>query len=1486
MEPVRVEFLMVDGMSSRLNAAGRSVDELKGKARGVSREMEGLDKASAKVRDTLGKLAAAFTARELVSKIATVRGEFQQLEVAFKTMTGDADKANALMSQLTHTAAVTPFGMQDVAQGAKQLLAYGLEAEKVNGTLIRLGDIAAGLSVPLNDLVYLYGTTMTQGRLYTQDLNQFLGRGIPLAEELAKQFGVTKDKIKGLVEEGRVGFPEVKKAIESMTNSGGRFGGLMEAQSATITGQLSNIEDAFDMMFNNIGKQSEGMINTVLGGVSTLVENYEKVAKELLSIAAAYGIYKAAVIALSAVEKARLTLTLSIGAAEKTVTAAQAIRFAMTTKLKAAQEALNAAMIKNPYGLVAAAVAGLAYGIYKLATMQTDAEKAQKRLDDATKEYNRNVAAEQLQIDSLFSRLKAAKKGTEEFEDAKEAIISQYGVYLNKLGAEVRSLNDVEAAYKAVSAAARDAARARAMEAFTKDAADTYAGAESDEKEEIYKFLKKQYGNQKSKSGRNKADDFYWQLVGAINGTRKLNENWVKQFDVQHTVTSPSTGIPVYTYTTNEIRDRLANIRRARGTYDNTMAEARRRFGDAPEEEEKKTVKNTPVVKDYDYWEQKKKEAESQLRALDSSKKGSKEWNRLQKEAQAAQREMDSFSASNTDKATAQRERQAQKDQRAEERRVAARKEIGERMADLEVQNQEREINLMEEGREKRLKEIDKDYKEQKNAIEKKAGDLADTNKKAGAKGLNGNGLTKEQQDAIDKANELNEQQKAKSQDDLLKEDAQAMRDYLKEYGNYQQQKLAIAEEYAGKIRQAQSEGERMRLTAERDAAVRGVDQKAMAREIDWQGVFGELTGLLGEQLKDTLEKLEAYTKTDEFRGRSDTDKQTVYEAIDRLRETVPGGKGTLDFGKIRAQMEALGAAVSRYRQATVDQEQAYAALQAAQEDYENAMKNGTGEQKAAAKSTLAAAQSAAAGADAAYNAAATDMQTLGEEYRAASTDTIKGLNSVADGLQGFASGTLQGAFNGLQKTLEGLSKLNIGGKVGDAVGKLSETLSSAGFIGQIISAILSILDILKDGIGPIISGLIDTILNAVSGILSNILSGKFITQIGSSLIKGIGGILDAVTFGGFSSWFGNGDSDKTLHQDIEYLTASNENLKQAIDNLADKLDEAPVSESTGIYERQKKLLEESMANTQEMMRRSGAAYSNGFLGIGGKRSSNKKINDAMSGGDWDRISAIVGRAVRNAGDFWTLTSEEMAKVADEATDLYSKIEAYADDGHENAAQYMDEYISYYKQLEELQEAYNEKLTGFSFDSVRDGFKDMLLDMSADADDFAKDIEETLLGSVVEGMMSETYTERLRQWYKDFAASMRENDGSLSKKDADKMREDYNKIVQDAIAERDKLMETLGIDPEKLASGTSQSAKSGGFTAMTQDQGTKLEGMFTSGLQHWSSMDARMEDVSVKMSLAEGHLAKIEENTGASAKHLDEIKEDLKKVIRDGLKVK
>lgn len=268
----------------------------------VVSDAERMDDAWSKMKGSLGELAAAAALGSFVNKVIQVRGEVQQLEVAFETMLGSKAKAEALMSDVINLAAKTPFGLQDVSNATKMLLAYGSTAENVADEIKMLGNIASGLSIPLNDMIYLYGTTRTQGRMFTQDLRQFMGRGIPLAEELAKQFGVTKDEVGALVTAGKVGFPEMQKALQGMTSEGGQFFNLMDKQSQTITGQISNLEDAIYQMFNKIGESQQETISKGISFASMLVENYEKVIGVISHLIIVYGSYKAAVMAVAAAQ--------------------------------------------------------------------------------------------------------------------------------------------------------------------------------------------------------------------------------------------------------------------------------------------------------------------------------------------------------------------------------------------------------------------------------------------------------------------------------------------------------------------------------------------------------------------------------------------------------------------------------------------------------------------------------------------------------------------------------------------------------------------------------------------------------------------------------------------------------------------------------------------------------------------------------------------------------------------------------------------------------------------------------------------------------------------------------------------------------------------------------------------------------------------------------------------------------------------------------
>ena len=804
--------------------------------------------------------------------------------------------------------------------------------------------------------------------------------------------------------------------------------------------------------------------------------------------------------------------------------------------------------------------------------------------------------------------------------------------------------------------------------------------------------------------------------------------------------------------------------------------------------------------------------------------------------------------------------------------RLATERRLAQDLAALQAENRKEEINRMQAGTEKKLAQIEYDYNARKEEINRQEADWKRENKEAGLS-TGDNGLTREQQDELEKARASNTASRKKAEANVYREEAEAMRDYLKEYGTFQQQKLAIAEEYAEKIRKAQSQGERLTLEKQRDAAVHKVDMEALTQKIDWGAAFGDLTGLLADQMKNLLGELKQYVKTDEFKKTGAADQQVVYDAIERIQSMLPGGNGTLDFARLQTQMHALGDAVTRVQNAELQQEAAFIRLKAAQADYNKALESGNQAEIERTQIALQTAQSSSVSADEEYLNATSEMKALAGEVKSASRDTVDGLNMVSNGLHGFASGTLQGSFEGIQNMLTGLSKLNIGGKVGDAISRMSETLSSAGVIGQIISAILSILDLLKDGIGPIISSLIDTIFNAITGILDNILSGDLFKQIGGSLVKGIGGLLNTVSFGGFNKLFGIGGNAKEVQAAIDRLTDRNEKLQTSIEDLTDTIKASKGTKSVEAYRDAYKYQKETNANylqiAKEQARYSGSHHSWNYYWGG------------FSQAQIDKLSGQIGR--RWDGNLWSLSPEEM-KALRSNVDMWTQIQNTGKGGYGGRlTEKLDDYIDQAGKLEELTDQLYEGLTGISFDGMYSSFIDNLMNMKYGAKDAAEDISEYFMRAMLSNKIGEMYSDKLKGWWEKFGKAMEDNE--LTEAERKALADEYLQYVEEAVDLRDKLAAATGYDKTQQG-GMSQSAKAGGFTAMTQDQGTKLEGMFTGGLQHWSSMDDRLESVVEKMDTAEGHLARIAENTGVSAGHLGEIKDEIKKMIRDGLKVK
>lgn len=312
LENMRNEYVLYAGSANPAKEATNmltdSMSQMIERMKSAPTAGEGMTSLFQRVTGDAHMLSAALLGglgfEQLTSSIFNTRSQFQQLEISFNTMLGSADKSKQLMDELIQTAAHTPFDMSSITSGAKQLLAYGTEAKDVNKTLVQLGDIASGLNIPLGDLVYLYGTTVSQGRMFTMDLRQFMGRGVPLAEELGKILHQNTTEVQESVSKGKVTSDIFKEAIANMTQAGGRFGGLMEQQSKTLEGQWSNIGDSVQQAFNEIGKKSEGVFSSGLSIISAMVENWQEVIKVIGVATIAVGSYRASLMAAASIRKA------------------------------------------------------------------------------------------------------------------------------------------------------------------------------------------------------------------------------------------------------------------------------------------------------------------------------------------------------------------------------------------------------------------------------------------------------------------------------------------------------------------------------------------------------------------------------------------------------------------------------------------------------------------------------------------------------------------------------------------------------------------------------------------------------------------------------------------------------------------------------------------------------------------------------------------------------------------------------------------------------------------------------------------------------------------------------------------------------------------------------------------------------------------------------------------------------------------------------
>ena len=1352
-----------------------------------------VDALMSSLKRTAAEIGGLAAIKKFGTDVIDATGKMQQLQVALSTILQSKSKADALLAEVTEFARKTPFNLDDVANGAKQLLAYGSSAETVVDELSMLGDVASGLQIPLSSLIYLYGTLRVQGRAYWRDIQQFQGRGVNVVEEMAKNLGVTQDQIKKLVEEGKIGFKDVEKAFQSMTSEGGKFNNMLENAAGTWPQRIANLEDTLFTKLVDFGNKYKEVFEFGIGTAEELVEHLDDVISVIGGLIAAYGTYRAALIVTAVAQKA--------------VGFVDSIRLIIAYRKEmglatAAQQAFNLAAKSNVYVALLSVLVGLGTAIYMFTKRTNEATASQKALDDVSKNFNATIKSEQAEIDRLFDALRNAKEGTNEYQKAKDDILNKYGQYLNGLNNEISTLRDVEGAYKAVTAAARESARARAIESATSKAQEIYGETYTENASKLRDALIKQVGESRSSA-------ILTQLRKDLQDTGKVSEQVSKQ------IGDALRGTFAYGESKAWITGLERNEKELKDTY--------KEIDDLFKETEKSTTeKSSTLLEDYNEAAKAYDNAQKKLDEINANrgKYSAKQYEDAVTALKTAKSNFEKLGGeTQTDKQRQSAATKAENERKKEaEQRKKAQEELNKDLLSLQQQNQDDEIALMQDGTQKKLAEIKNDYAKRIAEIGKQEAEFKKKNEEAGVTGLTG-GLTKEQQTALQEARDNAAKEQERQANEIYLAEAQAMRDYLKQYGTFQQQKLAIAEEYAEKIRNAQSEGERLSLEKEREQAVANVNLSAIRQDVDWAGVFSEFGTMFQDEIESNLDALRDIMKSDEFKAMRPTDQAQIVEAVDSLREQVTGDLKDVDFKKIGELTVEFQNAQRKMIAAQAAEAVAYGHLEKAQADYEQALRNGTAEEQAAAKQRLDMARTTADSMSAAYKGAVGEFNATGnnlKDLKDATDNAVDAINSISSAISQIKSGSLSGAFEGVKnlsgtlgKSLSNMSGLL--GKAGNALSNFSSTLGGA--TGEIAGAVLGLLDLLKDGIGSMFADLSDIVFNAVNSILDDIFSGGIITKPLESVVKGAGNILNTISFGGFNSLLGIGSNAKEVQEAIDRLTDRNESLQQSIDDLKDTIQDASGAQSVEAARKAEEYQREQNENylqiAREQARYSGAHHSWNYYWNGFSDEQIKKFSEQ------------IGRAWN--GDIFDLSPEEM-KLLRGNIDMWEKIQNTGKGNYGGRlTDKLDDYIDQAGKLEEITNTLNETLTQISFDSLYDSFIDTLMDMDASAEDFADNFSEYLMRAVLSNQVGSEFKDRLQEWYEQFASAM--EDGGLSDGELSSLRDTWDSIVNDGLALRDELAAAIGYD--NTSSSTQQSASSKGFETMSQDTGDAINGRMT-----------------------------------------------------------
>ena len=1332
------------------------------------------------------KLLGGYSIKEFLSSMIRVRGEFQSMQTAIETMVGK-DMAGQLIPQIKELAKISPLTMSDMVGAEKMMLGFNIQAEDTIKYLKAISDISMGESSKFNSLTLAFSQMSAAGKLMGQDLNQMINAGFNPLQIISEKTGKSIATLKDEMSKGAVSAEMVQQAFIDATSAGGKFYNMSENASKTINGQLSMMQDALDSVFNELGTKSESVIMDGIQMTTSLIQNYETVGRILAGLVVTYGTYRTAVMLVTAAESKHTLVEIGLTNARLLA--------------RKAQLALNAAMLTNPYVALTVVIGGLATTMWAMSDSTTAAARAQKEYNGIKDAAFKKEQEHKLKIEELLTAARDESLATLTRQKSLEELRKEYPKIFEQYDIEKLKLEDILKLKQKIN---------------EEDSRRSVQGRRDD-----YNALKQTITNQRRylqlfdnpdlRKNMSDSDKEIWKMFSGNQSYVQVREQMEKNSEL------------LKKYQKDMFDDNISAYKSNLKNYSKEKLETELKLAQSSASKRNGFVVNGMMVKGGDL--------ESVISSINGAlakkkspttykqdyEKAKKDWDDAKKKLSEIEKNKSKFTSKLYEEAKKRVETTEKayknlggitgssltKQEKAAEKQKKEQKKTAEQLLSLHRQNQQDEINLMREGTEKKLKQIDLDYQKQIDAIRKQEEEWS----KAG----NGK-LTDKQAQKISEAYTNAESMRDKDISDVtegqLKAEQQALNDYLKEYGTFQQQKLAIAQEYAEKIRKAQEENgvnsaQVKLLEKQRDVAIQNKETEAIKANIDWVTVFGEFGSMFSDMIKPALDEAKKYVRTDKFKNSDQASQKSLIDAISQMEKSL-GGTSGVNFKKLGEDVKAYQIAEQNRISAIGIETAALERLKKSQDDYTKAQKGGTESEKQAAANAL---ETARQNADIASANVKTQTDIANQAQRNV-TDTATilkaSMENLLGGLQQISSGGLYNAYSGIIKTVNGFK---------DVIGKTSESLKEVPIVGWI----LSIIDVLKDGLSDLVGGLLDAVLNAVSGIIGDVLSGDLFVTIGKSLRNGIGNILNAISFGGFNSLFGIGGNAKEVQETIDRLTDRNGTLQTAIEDLTDEMKASKGMKSVESYREAVKYQEEVNKNYLQI-----AKEQAGYHKSHGSWQHYLKWTDEML----EHARKATGMQDFSGTDsLWNLTPEQMKALRSDVW-LWDIMESSGKGGYgERVTDKLDDYIEQAGKLEELTDSLYEGLIGMSFDSMYDSFISSLMDMEKSAEDFADDISKYFMQAMLSNAIGEQFSDKLRTWYDKFGEAMKD-DGTLDNNERKELMDEYMGYVDEAMKLRDELAAATGYDKISQES-YSQSSSSRGFQAMSQDTGEELNGRFT-----------------------------------------------------------